>query len=159
MIGDLKPSAEKVRQAVQALGYDFTIVEFDESTHTSADAATAIGCTIAQIAKSLVFRAMESNSPILVIASGPNRVEPNLIEDIIGERIGKADAAFVREKTGFAIGGIPPVGHLEPVKTFIDEDLFLHQEIWAAAGTPNAVFMLTPNDLEEMTGGTVAAIH
>ena len=159
MIGDLKPSAEKVRQAVQALGYDFTIVEFDESTRTSADAATAIGCTIAQIAKSLVFRAMESNSPILVIASGPNRVEPNLIEDIIGERIGKADAAFVREKTGFAIGGIPPVGHLEPVKTFIDEDLFLHQEIWAAAGTPKAIFKLTPNDLEEMTGGTVAAIH
>ena len=159
MTGELKPSAEKVRQAVQTLGYDFTIVEFDESTRTSADAAAAIGCTVAQIAKSLVFRAFESDSPVLVIASGLNRVDTDLIEAIIGERIGKADAAFVRDKTGFAIGGIPPIGHPEPVKTFIDEDLFIHREIWAAAGTPNAVFKLTPKDLQEMTGGTVTAIH
>ncbi len=159
MSRELKPSAEKVRQAVQALGYDFTIVEFDESTRTSADAATAIGCTVAQIAKSLVFKAIESDSPVLVIASGPNRVDTDLIEAIIGEKIAKADAAFVRDKTGFAIGGIPPVGHINPVRTFIDKDLFIHQEIWAAAGTPNAVFMLTPKDLQELTSGTVTAIH
>jgi prolyl-tRNA editing enzyme YbaK/EbsC (Cys-tRNA(Pro) deacylase) len=148
-----------VRQAVQALGYDFTILEFDESTRTSTDAAATIGCSVAQIAKSLVFRAVESDSPVLVIASGPNRVDTDLIEAIIGESIGKADAAFVREKTGFAIGGIPPVGHIKPVRTFIDEDLFIHQEIWAAAGTPNAVFKLTPRDLKEMTDGTVTTIH
>jgi len=155
----LKNSAEKVQQAVNALGYDFTIVEFDETTRTSKDAAAAIGCTVAQIAKSLVFRSQPGNRPVLVIASGPNRVNEDMVKAVLGEAIGKADADFVRETTGYAIGGIPPVGHLIPIRTFIDADLFQHEVIWAAAGTPNAVFRLTPAALKEMTNGEVIAIH
>ncbi|MFN2145129.1 MAG: YbaK/EbsC family protein [Anaerolineales bacterium] len=155
----LKNSAEKVQQAVNALGYDFTIVEFDETTRTSKDAAAAIGCTVAQIAKSLVFRSQPGNRPVLVIASGPNRVNEDMVKAVLGETIGKADADFVRETTGYAIGGIPPVGHLIPIRTFIDADLLQHEVIWAAAGTPNAVFRLTPAALKEMTSGEVIAIH
>ena len=155
----LKNSAEKVQQAVNALGYDFTIVEFDETTRTSKDAAAAIGCTVAQIAKSLVFRSQPGNRPVLVIASGPNRVNEDMVKAVLGETIGKADADFVRETTGYAIGGIPPVGHLIPIRTFIDADLLQHEVIWAAAGTPNAVFRLTPAALKEMTNGEVIAIH
>jgi prolyl-tRNA editing enzyme YbaK/EbsC (Cys-tRNA(Pro) deacylase) len=155
----LKESAQKVQQAVNALGYDFSIVEFGASTRTSKDAAAAIGCTVGQIAKSLIFRCKQSNQPILVIASGPNRVEVSLVNAVLGDEIGKADADFVRETTGFAIGGVPPVGHLTPIRTFIDADLFQHDVIWAAAGTPNAVFKLTPDALKEMTNGEVLAIH
>jgi len=156
---ELKPSAEKVQQAVRELGYEFTIVEFDESTRTSVDAANAIGCTVGQIAKSVIFKAADSSKPVLVLASGPNRVDTKLLSQVLGEPIAKADASFVRESTGFVIGGVPPVGHLEPVRTFIDEDLFNFDEIWAAAGTPNAVFRLTPQALEAMTGGQVMAVH
>ncbi len=158
MENSLKSSAGKVQQAVNELGYDFTIVEFDESTRTSKDAAAAIGCTVAQIAKSLVFRSEPGNQPVLVIASGPNRVNEAMVEALLGETIGKAEAEFVRETTGYAIGGIPPVGHLAPIRTFIDADLFLHDVIWAAAGTPHAVFRLTPDALKEMTNGEVIAI-
>ena len=156
---ELKPSAEKVQQAVRELGYEFTIVEFDESTRTSVDAANAIGCTVGQIAKSVIFKAAESGKPVLVLASGPNRVDTKLLSQALGEPIAKADASFVRESTGFVIGGVPPVGHSEPVQTFIDQDLFNFDEIWAAAGTPNAVFRLTPHALEAMTGGQVIAVY
>lgn len=156
---ELKPSAEKVQQAVRELGYEFTIVEFDESTRTSVDAANAIGCTVGQIAKSVIFKAAESGKPVLVLASGPNRVDTKLLSQALGEPIAKADASFVRESTGFVIGGVPPVGHLEPMQTFIDQDLFNFDEIWAAAGTPNAVFKLTPQALEAMTGGQVIAVY
>lgn len=156
---ELKPSAEKVQQAVRELGYEFTIVEFDESTRTSIDAANAIGCTVGQIAKSVIFKAAESGKPVLVLASGPNRVDTKLLCQALGEPIAKADASFVRESTGFVIGGVPPVGHIEPMRTFIDQDLFNFNEIWAAAGTPNAVFKLTPQALEAMTGGQVMAVH
>jgi prolyl-tRNA editing enzyme YbaK/EbsC (Cys-tRNA(Pro) deacylase) len=159
MGSSLKDSAEKVQQVVSDLGYEFTIVEFDASTRTSKDAAAAIGCTVSQIAKSLIFRSQPGNQPVLVITSGPNRVNEALVGDVLGEKIGKADAEFVRETTGFAIGGIPPVGHLHPIRTFIDIDLFQHEVIWAAAGTPNAVFRLTPDALKEMTNGEVIAIH
>lgn len=156
---ELKPSAEKVQQAVRELGYEFKIMEFDESTRTSVDAANAIGCTVGQIAKSVIFKAAESGKPVLVLASGPNRVDTKLLSQALGEPIAKADATFVRESTGFVIGGVPPVGHIEPVRTFIDEDLFSFEEIWAAAGTPNAVFRLTPQALEAMTGGQVLKIY
>lgn len=156
---ELKPSAEKVQQAVRELGYEFKIMEFDESTRTSVDAANAIGCTVGQIAKSVIFKAAESGKPVLVLASGPNRVDTKLLSQALGESIAKADATFVRESTGFVIGGVPPVGHIEPVRTFIDEDLFSFEEIWAAAGTPNAVFRLTPQALEAMTGGQVLKIY
>jgi prolyl-tRNA editing enzyme YbaK/EbsC (Cys-tRNA(Pro) deacylase) len=108
--------------------------------------------------KSLVFRAKRSERPVLVIASGPNRVNEKVIEALIGEPLGKADADFVRQRTGFVIGGVPPVGHSERLETFVDEDLFKYKEIWAAAGTPNAVFSLSPRDLAKMTGGNVIKI-
>ena len=154
----LKPSAEKVQQAVLALGFNFTIVEFNDTTRTSADAAAAIGCTLGQIAKTLVFKTAESQKPVLIIASGVNRVNEKTIARELGERIKKADADFVRESTGFAIGGVPPVGHPTPITTLIDEDLFQYDEIWSAAGTPNAVFPLTPTELETMTSGRVVPI-
>jgi len=151
-------SADRVRQALSALGHAAEVREFGATTRTSADAAAAIGCAVAQIAKSLVFRALGSNRAVLVIASGVNRVDEKLLAEALGDRIGKADATFVRDKTGFAIGGVAPVGHSEKPITFIDQDLLAHKEIWAAAGTPHSVFRLTPQELVTMTSGRVIAI-
>lgn len=148
----------RVRRALAERGIEARIAEFAETTRTSAEAAAAVGCAVAQIAKSLVFRGLTTGRPILVIASGANRVNEATLAALAGEAVGKADAAFVRERTGFAIGGVPPLGHAEPVRTFIDEDLLGLPEIWAAAGTPNAVFRLTPAELVAITGGQVAAI-
>jgi prolyl-tRNA editing enzyme YbaK/EbsC (Cys-tRNA(Pro) deacylase) len=150
------PSALKV-QAV--LGEKFEVLEFDAGTRTAADAAAAIGCTVAEIAKSLLFKAKESGRPVLVVASGVNRVDEKKVSTLIGEKIGRADADYVREKTGFAIGGVPPVGHAAAPLTLIDEDLLKFETIWAAAGTPNAVFRLTPGELGELTGGRVAEVR
>jgi prolyl-tRNA editing enzyme YbaK/EbsC (Cys-tRNA(Pro) deacylase) len=155
----LRASADRVRRVLHDLGHDAEVVEFAETTRTAAEAAAAIGCSVAQIAKSLVFRAVPSGRPVLVIASGANRVSEKTIAAALGERIERADAEFVRAKTGFAIGGVPPVGHAEPPVTFIDSDLRQFAEIWAAAGTPFAVFRLTPADLAALTGGTVIAIR
>jgi prolyl-tRNA editing enzyme YbaK/EbsC (Cys-tRNA(Pro) deacylase) len=149
------PSALKV-QAV--LGPQFTVLEFDAATRTAAEAAAAIGCSVAEIAKSLVFRTKETNRPALVVASGVNRVDEKKVSALIGEKIVRADADFVREATGFAIGGVPPVGHAKPPIALIDEDLQKFETIWAAAGTPNAVFKLTPAELVELTQGRLAAI-
>jgi prolyl-tRNA editing enzyme YbaK/EbsC (Cys-tRNA(Pro) deacylase) len=155
----MKPAAAPSALKVQAaLGPAYQVVEFDESTRTSAEAAAAIGCEVAQIAKSLIFRAAASGRAVLAIASGANRVDERKLGQLVGEKIGRADADFVREKTGFAIGGVPPLGHAEPLTTWIDEGLFAFETIWAAAGTPNAVFRLTPADLLRLTGGTKAAI-
>src|SRR5262249_34274748 len=140
------------------LGLTTEVIEFAETTKTSADAAQQIGCSVAQIAKSLIFRAKQSNRPVLVIASGVNRVDEKALEALLGEKIGQADAEFVRDKTGYAIGGVAPVGHASAPVTFIDEDLLKLESIWAAAGTPFAVFRLTPGDLKRLTGGTVAKI-
>jgi prolyl-tRNA editing enzyme YbaK/EbsC (Cys-tRNA(Pro) deacylase) len=117
-----------------------------------------VGCQVGQIVKSLVFKTKRSERPILVVASGSNRVSEKVIENLIGEPLGKADADFVRQRTGFVIGGVPPLGHAEPLLTFIDEDLLSYDELWAAAGTPNAVFRLTPSNLVTMTGGQVITI-
>ena len=154
----LKDSARRVRDALAARGFDFAVREFPQSTRTAAEAAAAIGCGAAEIAKSLVFWARVSGRPVLVITSGANRVDENAVAALIGEKIGRADADFVRAATGFAIGGVPPVGHDTPPVTLIDRDLFGLDEIWAAAGTPNAVFRLTPRDLVALTGGQVAEI-
>jgi prolyl-tRNA editing enzyme YbaK/EbsC (Cys-tRNA(Pro) deacylase) len=148
-------SAERVRAALAALGLPCEVKEFPADTRTSDQAAAAVGCEVAQIAKSLVFRAMTSDRPVLVIASGANRVDETALAAAVGEPIGKADAAFVRARTGFAIGGVAPVGHLEPPLTYVDRSLLGHGEIWAAAGRPNAVFRTTPDALLAMTGGTV----
>ena len=154
----LKGSAARVQAALAELGYAFEVREFPAGTRTSAQAAEAVGCGVAQIAKSLVFRATESDRSVLVIASGANRVSEDKVAALIGEPIGRADADFVRRKSGFAIGGVPPVAHSETPLVLIDRDLLAHDEVWAAAGTPNAVFRLGPDDLAAITGGRVADV-
>ena len=154
----LSTSAQKVQAALQAQGYDLQVVELPNSTRTAAEAAQAIGCQVGQIVKSLVFKGKRSGRAILVEASGSNRVDERALEALIGEPLGKADADFVRERTGFVIGGVPPVAHAEELPTYIDEDLLQYGEIWAAAGTPHAVFRLTPDALLALTGGQVATL-
>jgi len=127
------------------------------STRTSQDAAAALGCTVAEIAKSLIFKAADG-CPVLVVASGVNRVDEAKLRDLLGQEIGRADAAFVRAATGFAIGGVPPVGHATKPLVVIDRDLRQFAFLWAAAGTPNAVFRLTPDDLVHLTDGRIADI-
>ena len=155
MTGKLRSSVQRVVDALRDLGRAGEIREFPASTRTAEEAADAIGCTVGQIAKSLVFRTETSERPVLVIASGVNRVDLAKLEPAVGERIVRADADFVRKTTGFAIGGVPPVGHPAPPITFIDRDLLGYDEIWAAAGAPNAVFRLAPGDLQGMTQGTL----
>ena len=154
----LSPSALKVQKALNAIGLSLEVVELPGSTRTAQEAAQAVGCQVGQIAKSIIFQGLASRHPILVIASGPNRVNEKLIEALVGEAIAKADADFVRQRTGFVIGGVPPVGHIENLETFLDQDLLQYQEIWAAAGTPHAVFRLTPGDLLRMTSGIVIRV-
>jgi prolyl-tRNA editing enzyme YbaK/EbsC (Cys-tRNA(Pro) deacylase) len=141
-----------------ALGLPCRVDELPASTRTAQEAADAVGCAVGQIVKSLVFRGAQTNVPILALVSGANRVNEARLGELAGEPIAKADAAFVRAHTGFAIGGVAPLGHPAPLKTYIDADLLQYAEIWAAAGTPNAVFALRPAELETMTGGTVAPV-
>ncbi len=154
----LSQSALKVQQALNSYGLQLEVVELPAPTRTSQEAAQAIGCQVGQIAKSIVFKTGTSRRPVLVIASGPNRVNEAVIAELIGETVGKADADFVRQRTGFVIGGVPPIGHAETIQIFIDQDLLRYAEIWAAAGTPQAVFQLTPNDLMQMTRGKVIQV-
>jgi prolyl-tRNA editing enzyme YbaK/EbsC (Cys-tRNA(Pro) deacylase) len=154
----LSPSAQKVQEALAALGFPHQVIEHEQTTRTSAEAAAAVGCEVGQIAKSLIFKGKQSGKAILVIASGANRADEKKLRDLLGEKVEKPDADFVRERTGFVIGGVPPLGHAEPLITFIDEDLMQYDSIWAAAGTPNAVFLLTPVELVKMTGGRVVAV-
>ena len=158
MGSNLSSSARKVQEALNALGMSLEVVELPASTRTAPEAAQAVGCQVGQIVKSLVFKAKRSERAILVIASGANRVDERKIEALIGEPLGKADADFVRQQTGFVIGGVPPLGHSQPLETFIDEDLLQYEYVWAAAGTPHAVFKLNPGDLERMTGGRIMEI-
>lgn len=158
MTDELSPSAQKIQDTLAKSGYKLKVVELPGSTRTAAEAAQAIGCQVGQIVKSLIFKAKRSQRPVLVVASGINRVNEKRIEAKIDEPLGKADAEFVRSKTGFAIGGVPPLGHLERLLTFIDQDLFQYEEIWAAAGTPHAVFRLTPQILHDLTGGEILEI-
>ncbi len=151
-------AAARVQAALEAAGLPLTVREFPASTRTAADAAAAIGCPVEAIAKSLIFRGQSSDRPVLVVASGANRVDEKRLAALVGEPIGRASADFVRAKTGFAIGGVPPVAHETAPVTFLDEDLFELAEIWAAAGTPNAVFSLTPNALQSLTQGQVAGV-
>ena len=155
----MKPATAQSALRVQAaLGDAFEVLEFEESTRTAADAAAAIGCTVAQIAKSMIFRAAESDRPVLVITSGSVRVDANKLASLLGEGVKRASPEFVRDNTGYAIGGVPPVAHrVEPI-VLIDENLFNLECLWAAAGTPNAVFRLLPDDLSRLTAGVVADI-
>ena len=158
MTEELSSSAQKIQDVLAQRGYQLKVIELPGSTRTAVEAAQAIGCQVGQIVKSLIFKAKRSETPVLVVASGSNRVNEKTIEAQIDEPLGKADAEFVRTKTGFAIGGVPPLGHLEAIPTFIDQDLFQYDEIWAAAGTPHAVFQLTPQLLLELTAGQVLEI-
>jgi prolyl-tRNA editing enzyme YbaK/EbsC (Cys-tRNA(Pro) deacylase) len=152
MSQSLSLSVQKVQDTLHSLGYKLTVIEFAESTRTAQEAADRVSCALGQIVKSLIFRGQVSSKPILVLTSGCNRVDEKLISRYLGEPIGRADAEFVRAATGFAIGGVPPVGHLQSMETYLDEDLLQYATIWAAGGTPNAVFELTPEALQKMTG-------
>ncbi len=154
----LKLSAQRVQDALAARGFDLEVRELPDSTRTAAEAAAAVGCRVEQIAKSLVFVARPSERAVLVIASGGHRVDVQRVAALVGEAVEKPDAEFVRQRTGFAIGGVPPVGHATELLTLVDEDLLRLDAIWAAAGHPNAVFRLTPDQLVALTRGTVAKI-
>jgi prolyl-tRNA editing enzyme YbaK/EbsC (Cys-tRNA(Pro) deacylase) len=158
MENELSPSARRVQQALSALGFSLRVVELPASTRTAVEAAQAVGCEVGQIVKSLVFKGEHSSRPILILVSGANRVDQAKVALTTGEPLGKADADFVRQHTGFAIGGVPPVGHAEALETYIDADLLRYTVIWAAAGTPNAVFSLSPADLPAMTRGKVIEV-
>jgi prolyl-tRNA editing enzyme YbaK/EbsC (Cys-tRNA(Pro) deacylase) len=154
MASKLSDSVKRVQDFLLAKGFSFEVKELPSSTRTAQEAADSIGCAVAQIAKSLVFREKETNLPILVIASGSNRVNLAKIEKETGLKLGKADGNYVKERVGYAIGGVPPVGHNEPLETILDQDLKNYEVIWAAAGTPFAVFQLKPADLEPLTNGS-----
>lgn len=155
----LSASAQKVQEALATAGFTHRVVELPQTTRSAAEAAATVGCEVADIAKSIVFRAASSNQAVLVIASGPNRIDEGKVAKLLGEGLKKADAEFVRAATGFAIGGVPPLGHVQPIRTFLDQDLKSRPRIWAAAGTPNAVFPLSFDDLVRMTAGQPADIR
>lgn len=155
----LNASVRRVQDALDALGGGHRVIELSESARTAADAARALGCRVDQIVKSLVFRGRHTERTILVTASGANRVDEKKVAALVAEPVVKADADFVRARTGFSIGGVAPVGHAEPPTTLIDEDLLTWEEIWAAAGHPNTVFRLSPADLVTMTGGRVVPVR
>jgi len=143
----LKPSAQRVQDKLTELGFACQVIELAESTRSAAEAAEAVGCEVGQIAKSLIFQGRESGKAILIIASGANRVNEKRMKNVIGEKLKRPDADFVRAQTGFAIGGVPPLGHDQALTTYIDEDLLNYDQIWAAAGHPNALFSLTGDEL------------
>lgn len=154
----LKKAAQLVQDVLNGHNLECKVLELPSSTRTAIEAANAIGCEVAQIAKSLIFKTV-SGQPVLVLASGPNRVNEKIIASYLGEKIEKADADFTREVTGFAIGGIPPVGHKRKIiNIFIDEDLLNFDSVWAAAGTPNAVFELPTKHLLDITSGKVVSV-
>lgn len=150
---ELKGSAKKVQDTLVGNGFACTVKELPESTRTAEEAAKAIGCEVAQIAKSLIFIDKATGNPILVIASGANQVDVKKIEQSTGLHLIKADGKFVKERVGFAIGGVPPVGHNEKIRTLLDPTLKDFEWIWAAAGTPFAVFRLSSNEIQQMTSG------
>ena len=155
----LSPTAQKIQDLLNSLGYTYSVIEHAESTRTAQEAADRAGCKLGQIVKSLIFRGQTSGKPILVLTSGANRVDEERIAQYAGEPIGRAEADFVRTTTGFAIGGVPPIGHAEKMDTYLDEDFRQYRTIWAAAGTPNAIFELNSTDLEKMTGGKVVRVR
>lgn len=147
----MRPAASDGAKRIQSLlGDAFQVVEFEESTHSSAEAAAAIGCEVAQIAKSMLFQAADGRG-VLVVASGANRVDEKKVARLLGQKISRASAAFV-EASGFIPGGVAPIGHTVMPVTYLDQDLQAFETIWAAAGSPNAIFALTPDDLRRLTG-------
>ncbi len=155
----LSASARRVQDALDALGLDTVITEHAASARTSQEAADLLGCRVGQIAKSLVFRGTRSGEAVLVVASGANRVDEAKLGALLGEPIGRAKPEFVREVTGYAIGGIPPVGHAQKIGTWVDRDLLAFDVVYAAGGTPNALFPIRPADLLRVCGGRCADLR
>lgn len=153
------PTSLRVARLLEAAGVPAEVVEFEHPTRTSAEAAAAIGCSVAEIAKSVVFRGQQSGRAVIVVASGANRVSESRVADSVGEALGRADAAFVRAQTGYVIGGVAPIGHAEPATLLLDEDLRRFERVWAAAGTPFSVFPLAPADLQRLTGASWSVIR
>lgn len=158
MENKLKNSAERIQDILQEHNLGIEIIEFKETTRSAQEAAHAIGCEIGQIAKTLIFKCQVSGKPICIIASGKNRVDEKKIAQMIGEGIEKPNAEYVLKYTSFSIGGIPPIGYKFDMTPLIDEDLMEYAEVWAAAGTPNAVFEISPRDLLQITKGRIANI-
>jgi prolyl-tRNA editing enzyme YbaK/EbsC (Cys-tRNA(Pro) deacylase) len=147
-----------VEAALHALGLESGICVLPDSTRTAPEAAAAVGCELGAIVKSLIFRGAGSGAPVLVLVSGDNRADEARVAEELGEGIERADADFVRARTGYAIGGVPPVGHPAPLATLVDEDLLRFDVVWAAAGTPRAVFPVAPRELTEAAGGRLVAL-
>ena len=153
-----REGVRRVRAALVERGLAPDLVELSQTARSATDAAAALGCRVEQIVKALIFRGAETGGSVLVLASGPNRVDEGRLAQWLSEPARKADAAFVREKTGFAIGGVPPVGHLESPVVFLDEDLMAHDKVWAAAGHTHVVFGVAPEDLLRATGARVVGV-
>jgi prolyl-tRNA editing enzyme YbaK/EbsC (Cys-tRNA(Pro) deacylase) len=153
----LPDSAARVATLLNQIGHDKPVVMLPETGKTSAEAAAGLGCSVAEIAKSIVFRRLSDDAAVMVVASGINRVDEGKVAALVGT-LGKADAKFVREKIGYAIGGVCPIGHAQKTVMLVDEDLLKLQSVWAAAGHPHAVFNLTPQQLLAMTGAPTAAV-
>ena len=150
----MKASVQRVADALAQLGIQVEITEFSESTRTADEAAAAVNSTVGQIAKSLVF--LVGEQPVLAMVSGANRVDTDKLARVAGGPIARANADLVRAATGFSIGGVPPVGHATLLPTYLDRDLLQYDRVWAAAGTPNAVFPIAPDELQRITGAIVA---
>jgi prolyl-tRNA editing enzyme YbaK/EbsC (Cys-tRNA(Pro) deacylase) len=155
----LPSSAQRVVDAATQLGLAPQIVIMADSTRTAGEAAAACGCEVAQIVKSLVFRGANSGTPYLFLVSGKNRVDEQKVAKLIGEGLTRPDAAYVRGTTGFAIGGIPPFGHAQPLKTYMDADLLVYEDVWTAAGTPHCVMRLSPQDLQAKTQAVTLRLY
>lgn len=149
---ELSKKARRFQAVLDQYAPESRVVEFDKPSRTAQQAADAIGCELDQIVKSLVFRT-DDDRPVLVLTAGGNRVDEGVISGVVGHPLGMADAAFVRAHTGYAIGGVPPFGHPQPLETLVDEALLAFDEIWAAGGTPNTVFPIRPDRLLTITGG------
>lgn len=152
------PNALRIQQLLDAAGLTRQVVEFEQPTRSSAEAAAAIGCRVGEIAKSVVFRSKPDGQAVVVVASGDNRVCEDKVARQLACKLGRADADFVRASTGYVIGGVAPIGHSQPVRLLLDADLQAHATVWAAAGTPNSVFPLTPAELARITGAEWADI-
>ena len=155
----MSAAVQRVMQALAAAGVEAEVRSVPAGARTAQDAAAAVGVEVGQIVKSLVFARPRSGRALLVLVSGANRADEALLAREAGEAVGRADADYVRRSTGFSIGGVPPLGHPEALETLIDSDLLRYACVWAAAGTPNDVFAIAPDDLVRATGGRVVAVR
>jgi len=159
MESNLNKRSQKVQDTLKEYNVQMKVLELPASTGTAKEAAQAVGCIIDQIVKSLVLIKMHSKLPVLVLASGPNRVNEKVIGELVGEPVEMAKASYVRQQTGYSIGGVPPIGHHSPIDTYVDEHLLEFPFVWAAAGTPHSVFQISPDELVRITNGVVIKIN